>query len=174
MGSLGLCVMATDSKIRQFLFPSLTLRFLIRISLVAVLAYLFFGYVCIPLRIQGSSMTPTYRSGGLNLLWRLRYVRSHPRRFDVVAVRFTGDKVMLLKRVVALAGETIEFRDGKLFVNGLAIDEPYVRHPCDWDLPPRLVEKDSVYVVGDNRSMPMENHVFGQAPVKRIIGGPLW
>lgn len=161
-------------RIRQFLLPSPTPKFLIRVLAIALTAYLFFGHIYIPLRIQGSSMEPTYRNGGLNLLSRLRYVRSRPRRFDVVAVRFTGNRLMLLKRVVALEGETIEFRDGKLFVNGKAVHEPYVRYPCDWDLPPRLVEQDSVYVVGDNRSMPMENHFFGHASLKRIIGGPLW
>lgn len=58
---------------------------------------------------------------------------------------------MLLKRVVALEGEEVSFRQGKLLVNGKELEEPYLRHPCEWDLPPRKVEKDSVYVVGDNR-----------------------
>ena len=92
----------------------------------------------------------------------------------MVAVRFAGTRVMLLKRVVALGGEQVEFKDGKLFINGKEIGESYVRHPCNWNLPPRLVEKGSVYVVGDNRNMPIEHHYFGQASVKRIIGAPLW
>ncbi len=81
---------------------------------------------------------------------------------------------MLLKRVVAREGEWVEFRDGKLFIDGEAIDEPYVRYPCAWNLPPRRVEKDAIYVVGDNRSMPVENHHFGQASKSRVVGGPLW
>lgn len=89
-------------------------------------------------------------------------------------VRFAGNKVMLLKRLVALEGEGVEFRDGRLFVDGREIDEPYVRYPCNWNLPPRRVKRDCVYVVGDNRSSPMENHVFGQASIRRVIGGPLW
>jgi signal peptidase I len=92
----------------------------------------------------------------------------------VVTVRFAGSKVMLLKRVIALEGERVEFRHGKLFVDKKEMDEPYVRYPCSWNLPPRQVEKDCVYVVGDNRSMPIENHVFGQASMKRIVGVPLW
>jgi len=92
----------------------------------------------------------------------------------VVAVRFAGSKVMLLKRVVALEGERVEFRNGKLFVDEKEMDEPYVRYPCHWNLPSRQVEKDHVYVVGDNRNMPMENHLFGQASMKRIVGVPLW
>lgn len=92
----------------------------------------------------------------------------------MVAVRFAGNRVMLLKRIVALEGEQVEFRNGRLFVNGQLIDEPYVVYPCDWNLQPRHVEKDSVYVVGDNRNMPMERHYFGQAAIRRVIGVPLW
>jgi signal peptidase I len=166
--------MLSKKKIRQFFFPSLTLKFLMRASLVALIAYLFFGHICTPILIRGYSMEPTYPNGGINLCWKLRYLFSHPKRHDVVALRLAGNKVMLLKRVVALEGEQVEFRDGRLFVNGKAIEEPYVRHRSNWSLPPRQVEKGCVYVVGDNRSMPMENHHFGQASNNRIIGAPLW
>ena len=81
---------------------------------------------------------------------------------------------MLLKRVIALEGEQVEFRNGKLFVDGRDIEEAYVRYPCHWNLSPRQVEKDCVYLVGDNRSMPMESHHFGQASKRRIMGVILW
>ena len=166
--------MAAKNKIRQFFFPSITPRFLIRVSLVALLAYLFFDYLCTPFSIQGISMEPTYHNRGVNFCWRLRYLFSEPKRHDVVAVRFAGSKVMLLKRVVAREGEQVEFRDGKLFVDGREIEEPYIHYPCNWNLSPRRIEKDCVYVVGDNRSMPIENHYFGQASKSRIMGVPLW
>jgi signal peptidase I len=166
--------MAVNHKTRQFFFPSLTPVFLIRVFLVSLFAYLFFGYLCIPITIQGISMEPTYPNGGVNFCWRFRYLFSGPKRHDVVAVRFAGTKVMLLKRVVARAGEQVEFREGRLFVDGKEIDEPYVRYPSNWNLPSRRVDKDCVYVVGDNRSMPIENHHFGQTSKIRIMGGPLW
>jgi len=81
---------------------------------------------------------------------------------------------MLLKRIVATEGEEIEFRSGKLIVNQKEMEEPYFRFPSDWNLPPRVVQKGCVYVVGDNRSMPIENHLFGNASLKRIVGVPLW
>jgi signal peptidase I len=81
---------------------------------------------------------------------------------------------MLLKRVVGVEGERIEFRDGNLFVDGSEVNEPYVRYPCDWSLPPRRVEEGHVYVVGDNRNVDLAQHDFGQVSVDRIIGGPLW
>ena len=119
-------------------------------------------------------MEPTYHDGGVNFCWRLPYLFSQPKRHDVVAVRFAGSKVMLLKRVIALEGEQVEFRNGKLFVDGREIEEAYVRYPCHWNLSPRQVEKDCVYLVGDNRSMPMESHHFGQASKRRIMGVILW
>jgi signal peptidase I len=163
-----------NKKFREFFFPSLTPRFLIRVSCIAISAYLFFSYVCLPLRIKGNSMEPTYRDGGINFCWRWRYLFSNPKRYDVVVVRFAGSKVTLLKRVVAVEDEQVEFRDGKLFVDGKTIHEPYVHDPCHWNLPPRKVEKGYVYVVGDSRNMPIENHYFGQASMKRIMGAPLW
>jgi len=167
-------VMALYRRIHQFFFPSLTPKFLIRALLVALFAYLFFGHICIPLRIRGYSMEPTYHNGGVNFLWKLCYTFSKPKRYDVVAVRFAGNRVMLLKRVVALEGERVEFRSGRLFVDGKEVEEPYVRYPCNWNLPPRQVEKDCIYVVGDNRGMPIEDHHFGQTSMKRILGMPLW
>jgi signal peptidase I len=166
--------MTVHHKIRQFFFPSLTPKFLIRVSLVALFAYIFFGHLCIPFTIQGISMEPTYHNGGVNFCWRLHYLFSEPKRHDVVTVRFAGNKVMLLKRVVAREGEQVEFREGKLFVDGKEIEEPYIRYPCDWNLPPRQVEEDCIYVVGDNRNMPIENHHFGQTTKNRIMGVPLW
>jgi len=161
-------------KVRQFFFPPLNKGFFVRIFVIAIGAYLFFSYVCLPLQIRGSSMEPTYGSRGINFCWQLRYLFSKPKRHDVVVVRFAGNKVMLLKRVVALEGERVEFRNGKLFVNGNPLEERYVRHPCHWNLSPRTVDDQCVYVIGDNRSMPIENHYFGQASMERIMGGPLW
>ena len=166
--------MDVHQKIRQFFFPSITPKFLIRVSSIALLAYLFFGYLCIPFFIRGISMEPTYHNGGVNFCWRLRYLFSEPKRYDVVTVRFAGSKVMLLKRVIALEGEQVEFRDGELFVDGREIREPYTRYPCRWNLSPRQVEKDCIDVVGDNRSMPIDDHHFGQASKSRIVGVPLW
>jgi len=160
--------------IRQFFLPSLTPKFLIRVAAVSLLAYLFFSYLCIPIWIQGGSMEPTYHNGEFNFCWRLRYLFSKPNRYDIVTIRLAGQKVMLLKRVVALEGEEVAFRQGKLLINGKELEEPYLHYPCNWNLPARKVEKDSVYVVGDNRNMPMESHYFGQISIHRIIGVPLW
>ena len=166
--------MAEKRKPREIFFPPVNRKTVIRIALTAVIAYAVFGYVCIPVRFSGRSMEPTYQDGGVGFCLRFAYLFSAPERGDVVFARFSGTKVMLLKRVVAKAGETVEFRNGVLYVNGVKLEEPYVRYPCDWNLPPRKVGPNHVYVVGDNRSVPIERHDFGQVSENRIMGVPLW
>jgi signal peptidase I len=141
---------------------------------VAFFSYLFFGFICTPFQIKGQSMAPTYMNGDLNFCFKLRYVLSGPERGDIVVIRLAGEKVMLLKRVVALEGDVVEFRNGALFVNNEKTDEPYAHYPSDWSLSSRMVDKGHVYVVGDNRSVSINIHQFGQTSTDRIIGAPLW
>ena len=119
-------------------------------------------------------MDPAYKDGGFNFNWFLSYAFSKPKRGDVVLIRFAGTSRMFLKRVVALEGETLEFRSGVVYINGKRLSESYVKHKCDWELLPRKVEQGNVYVIGDNRSMPMVRHEFGQTSLKRVMGAPLW
>ena len=160
--------------LRRFLLPDLNGRFVLRLLLVTVIAVGVFTQVLVPLRIEGRSMEPTYGDGGFNFCWRGRYLFSEPERGDVVVIRFAGRRVMLLKRIVALAGDTVEFRNGVLFVNGNTVEEPYVRTPSGWNLAPRRVGPGKVYVVGDNRAVPMDRHHFGQVEQERIVGGVVW
>ncbi len=141
---------------------------------VAVISFIIFSYILIPFRIHGHSMEPTYKDRGFNFCFRLRYVFSKPSPQDVVAIRFAGKRVMLLKRVIATEGQVVSFQNGKLFIDGKMVDEPYVKYPSDWNLSPRKVEKDRVYVIGDNRNVPIEQHDFGQTSYDRIIGVPVW
>ena len=86
---------------RQFWWPEWNRRFVIRLTLVAAGTWLLFGQVLLPLRIRGASMEPAYHDGGVNFCFRWRYAWQPPRRFDVVAIRLAGTRVMLLKRVLA-------------------------------------------------------------------------
>lgn len=116
-------------------------------------------------------MEPTYQDGTFGFCWRLSYFMSPPERFDVVAVRFSGTRVMLLKRVIALEGETIEFRKGQLYINDQHTAEPHVHNQSKWDLKPRTVAPGNVYVVGDNRAISMDRQQFGEVSLRRIAGG---
>lgn len=157
----------------RFFFPSLNKRYFLRLFLVGLVCFLLFGYILIPLHIQGQSMEPTYRNGSFAFCWRPQYLFSPIQRFDVVTVRFTGRSVMLLKRIIGLPGDTVEFRQGILYLNGNKIEEPYVQYRSDWNLAPRVIAPGHVYVVGDNRGTSMSRHRFGQVKTDRIVGGVL-
>jgi signal peptidase I len=158
----------------ESLLPSKTRKALLRLLLIALATWCVCKWLCLPLFIKGHSMEPTYSSLSFNFCWTPAFWLSNPKPGDIVVVKYAGTDVMLLKRVVALAGQTLEFKDGRLFVDGRLLAEPYVKGPCDWNLPPRKVSEGCLYVVGDNRSMPLEQHVFGEVRAERIEGAPLW
>jgi signal peptidase I len=129
-----------------------------------------FGFCLVPIRIDGISMLPTYHTGQINFVNRLAYLRHEPRRGDLVSIRYAGRSVMLMKRIIALPGETIAFVNGRAHINGQPLAEPYVKLPCAWNTDPIPCGPDQYYVVGDNRSMAFELHTQGRADRERIIG----
>lgn len=143
---------------------------LIRAGVLALTAFIVFKFILLPVRVTGGSMEPTYRNRSINFINQLAYRSQEPQRGDVVGVRFAGRHVMLLKRVVGRPGELIGFSNGRVTVNGQPLDEPYVKLPADWNRYPVQLGPNDYFVVGDNRSMPMENHTFGICARERILG----
>ncbi len=160
--------------LREFFFPKLTRAFLIRLVVVAAAVYVICKFVMLPVVIDGESMLPTYSAHGFNFCRLLAFRNREPRRGEVVVLRYGGERWMLLKRILAFPGETVEFRNGVLHVDGAPLDEPYVQYPSDWNSPPKTVPEGWIFVMGDNRSMPMRNHVGGLIARNRLVGKPLW
>lgn len=159
--------------ISHFYVPRLDSAFGVRLITIAIIGYVVFGFVLIPEIIDGASMEPTYFRKGFNFCWRGKYLFSQPKRGDIVIIKFTND-VSLLKRIIALPGDSLYIRNGVLYLNGKSQKEDYVKNPCDWNLPLRKVRPGHVYVIGDNRSMSIRRHTFGEVNQKRINGAPLW
>jgi signal peptidase I len=143
---------------------------MVRIVVLVAMCTVIFRFDLLPIRVEGVSMLPTYRDHGIHVINRLAYISHPPRRGDVVAIRYSGIHLMLMKRVVGLPGESIAFREGQLFINGQALEEPYVKNSCDWEIPAETIGPDEYYVVGDNRSMPEADHTKGRAQLSRIVG----
>lgn len=160
-------------EVMEFFFPQLKKGFFIRLAIVALTTLVTFTVFLMPCVIDGESMMPTYGRHGFTFCKRWSYWFSTPRRGDVVIINY-GPRLYLLKRVVALEGDTVEFRNGTLLVNGRQADEPYLRYLSNWNLKPRKVAPGKCYVVGDNRSQHIDEHIFGQIDMKRITGEPLF
>lgn len=159
--------------IRNFFLPRLNKWFFLRLGITVIAAVIIFKYFLVPCVISGASMEPTVPSSGFTFCWKGSYWFKEPARGDIVIIKYDNN-IYFLKRIVALAGDTVEFRNGKLILNGNIMDEPYVKFPSDWNMEPLVVSADEYYVVGDNRSMPIVQHQKGAVKARRIAGQPLF
>lgn len=124
--------------------------------------------------IDGQSMEPTYQDGSFTLINRLSYTFRQPARGEIVAIKLAGRRLMLLKRIIGLPGETVIIRDGQVSINGTALAEPYLISPLPWNLSARVLIAEEYFVIGDNRRQPLEEHFFGRVYNQQIVGRALW
>ncbi len=119
---------------------------------------------------DGPSMQPNLYRGDRMITEKVSYRFHAPRRGDVVVVDRPGNEVNLVKRVVALEGETVEVRGGHTFVNGQPIDEPWVKEFGGPSYGPEVVPRDHVFILGDNRAVSHDSRAIGPVPVDSVRG----
>jgi len=145
-----------------------------RALLLAVASVLFFRFVCLPVRVRGSSMEPTFKNGELHAACLLQHAWRAPQRGEVVVISMSGTKAFYLKRILALPGERIAFDRGTLLINDRPQPEPYLHGTGTWTMAEMMVPDGEYFVAGDNRSIPIERHTLGTVNRKMILGGLLW
>jgi signal peptidase I len=158
------------SLTRRIVFGRNPRRTAVRILVLATLSFIIFRWVLIPIRAEGISMEPTYRSGSLNLVNRLAYQQGKPARGDVIAIKLAGPHVLYVKRIIGLPGEHLSITQGQVYINGAPLEEPYVRNRRPWDRPEVTLTAREYFVIGDNRGMRAEDHDFGRVDSSRILG----
>ena len=158
-----------------------TAGWILTIALAVVISLLIRSFVAHAFHVESGSMEPTLASGDRILVNKLA---GTPSRGDLIVFsRSDGD---LVKRVVALPGETLEFREGLLKVGENWILEPYlvagtgtfVRSAIPNCLPTEgfadneacTVPEDHVFVMGDNRTVSFDSRNFGPVPLESLIG----
>lgn len=132
-------------------------------------------------RIQGGSMLPTLHNRDFALVWRLPYLFHEPRRGDVVICHYPGRKMKRLpflpqafvKRVIGLPGDTLEWVEGELLLNGTPLAEPYLdpaRCRFPRTRPPVTLGPDEYFVLGDNRDSSNDSRRVGPLSRRAIRG----
>ncbi len=149
-----------------------TFKYIIVIIVVLILAL----YVISFTQVVGPSMEPTHKDGEVMLLSKMHYTFFDVKRNDVIAME-SEEVRMLVKRVIGLPGETIEYKDNVLYIDGEGFEESIVTDLVTEDfklsdLPGNHeVIPDGMYLVlGDNRSNSYDSRDFGLVAIEDFQG----
>lgn len=123
-------------------------------------------YIISPIRVNGSSMNNTLYNRDIMILNRIAYKTSEIERFDIVVVKTPGE--FIIKRVIGLPGETVEYKENKLYINGKFIEEEF-SHMKTEDFEEKVPD-GKYFVLGDNRVNSVDSRVIGPID-KKIIRG---
>src|SRR2546423_5976687 len=119
--------------------------------------------------VYGSCMEPNLKTGERVLASRVPYFLGSPGRGEVVIFRYPGDPSKnYVKRIIGVAGDNVEIRRGRLYVNGDAASEPYKQLESHGDYGPVRVRAGSLFVLGDNRDQSNDSRYWGELPLANV------
>jgi len=122
-------------------------------------------------QVLGQSMEPNLHSTQRVVVEKITYRFVHgPRRGDVVVIDAPDQSEMLIKRVAGLPGETIELRNGQVYIDGEPLTEPWVVNPGGGNYGPLTIPPLHVFVMGDNRGASNDSRNFGPVAIEHIVG----
>ena len=122
--------------------------------LIAVALALFIRYFIVELYlVEGPSMRPTLVNSERLVVNKFIYYFRQPERGEILVFRYPRDPSRdFIKRVIAVPGDTIEIKDGRVFVNQQLMNEPYILSKTRGDYPLTTIPEGHIFVMGDNRN----------------------
>lgn len=146
------------------------LKNIIPYVVIVIVVVLFRVFIATPIQVVGSSMYPTLKSDEILILNKIS--KNKLKRFDIVVIKYNSETI--IKRIIGLPGEKIEYIDNVLYVNGEIVDEPFEHADTNdfslSEISSESVPEDSYFVVGDNRSISMDSRIIGFIDKKDILG----
>ena len=170
-------------------------RELLEAFILALIVFLVIQTSVRNFKVEGSSMHPTLESGEYLLVnklvyfpvdthrlsriipfWKVdqstdRFAARAPQRSEVIVFRFPRDPTKdFVKRVIGLPGEQVEIRQGKVYIDGAPLDEPYITRKDKFNMDPMLLGEREYFVLGDNRRSSNDSRTWGPVPEKNLLG----
>ena len=143
----------------------------IQTIILALVLFFAINLVSARIRVDGSSMEPTFHNNDYVIVNRLAYQWGQIQRGDVVVFPYPlNPEEDYIKRVIGLPGDRVAIYAGGVYVNGQLIAEPYLSAPASEDLAEVIVPDGYVYVLGDNRDASSDSRTWGPLQIERIIG----
>ena len=151
---------------------------LIPYVVILVVVVLFRTFIATPVIVRGDSMLPHLKDKEMLLLSKISYRLSSIKRFDVVVLdesKIDSDDKLIIKRVIGLPGDYIEYKDDVLYINGKEVKENYDRDVTeDFKLESicacSKIPEDKYLVLGDNRGISKDSRYIGLIDKKYIKG----
>jgi signal peptidase I len=144
-------------------------REIIETILLTTLIFLVVNALTGRFRIEGQSMEPNLHDGEYVLIDKVSYALHPPARGDVIVFLRPNERDFI-KRVIGVPGDTVEVRDGQVYVNGVPLDEPYLNQRTLSTMASRRVEAGRYFVLGDNRNNSSDSRAFGTIAAEDIVG----
>jgi signal peptidase I len=165
------------------------------IGIAFIIAFCFSVFVFQPFRVSGHSMDPTLHDKQFLFVTKLSHTFSYmPNYLDIVVIDsrvarkrsfkddlldfqlfhfFTSqtDHNFYVKRVIGKPGDTLEFKDHKVYRNGQALEEPYIKETMNYTSDKKWVVPDQqIFVMGDNRNNSNDSRSIGFVPLDHVLG----
>jgi signal peptidase I len=140
--------------------------------LYKIISVLFIVFIAQPVKVEGNTMSPSLNNGDLIIISKNI---DKIERGDIVVFRFPKDQSKsMIKRIIALPGEIIDYKESKIVINGKELEEPYV-DKNSWQMSfkstePVKVPDDSYFVMGDNRDASNDSRFYGPINKSLIYG----
>ncbi|MCR5222617.1 MAG: signal peptidase I [Lachnospiraceae bacterium] len=149
------------------------MEWIIVIEVAVILAVVLNMFLIVNAVIPSASMETTIMTGDRIFGNRLAYLKKDPARGDIVIFKFPDDeKQLFIKRLIGMPGETLQMKDGVVYIDGEALDEPYLATIPYGDYGPITVPEGAYFVMGDNRNNSADSRYWNQPFVYRdkILG----